>query len=67
MTTTQAVETSVSNNSLSKDYPQPDDQANNLSILLLYFLFLKGWEDKVTGFVASLSSSMTIVEIQFRM
>ena len=31
MTTAQVVETSVTNNSLSKDYPQPDDHAKQTS------------------------------------
>ena len=31
MTTTQVVETSVTNNSLSKDYPDPDDHAKQIT------------------------------------
>ena len=36
MTTTQVVETSVTNSSLSKDYPHPDHQARQTSIILLH-------------------------------
>ena len=31
MSTAQAVETSVTNNSLSKDYPHPDDHAKQIT------------------------------------
>ena len=36
MTIAQVVETSVTNNSLSKDSPRPDDHAKQISLLLLY-------------------------------
>ena len=32
MATTQVVETSVTNNSLSKDYPHPEDHAREITI-----------------------------------
>ena len=35
MTTTQVVKTSVTNNSLSKDYPHPDDHAKQTMLNLL--------------------------------
>ena len=33
MTTTQVVETSVTNNSLSKDYPHPDDHTKQIRLV----------------------------------
>ena len=38
MTTAQVVETSATNNSLSKDCPRPDDHAKQISLLLLYYV-----------------------------
>ena len=35
MTTTQAVETSVTNNSLSRDHPHPDDHAKQINAIIL--------------------------------
>ena len=35
MTTAQVVETSVTNNSLSKDYPYPDDHAKQMRVDLI--------------------------------
>ena len=43
MTTVQVVETSVTNNSLSKDYPHPDDHAKQINkytqLTLIFILF----------------------------
>ena len=38
MTTAQVVETSVTNNSLSKDYPHPDDHVKHIYLLMLPYL-----------------------------
>ena len=37
MTTAQVVETSVTNNSLSKDYPHPDDHTRQI-LNFIYFI-----------------------------
>ena len=36
MTTAQVVETSVTNSSLSKDYPHPDHHAKQTSVILIH-------------------------------
>ena len=56
MTTTQAVKTSVSNNSLSQDYPHRDDHAKQLSLLVLC---------KISMYETSLDSVASGVTILF--
>ena len=40
MTTVQVVETSVTNNSLSKDYTHPEDHAKPINVIIIIIIIM---------------------------